>query len=99
MPGEGFIMDALRSLKNNRRDRTSKTSHLGQTSAMETPFIDKNKATAEDLVRIREKIQLQELNEKKQFIKTMIIVFVLVVILFMALNYYWQDLMNFFSFQ
>ena len=99
MPGEGFIMDALRSLKNNRRDRTSKTSHLGQKSAMETPFIDKNKATAEDLVRIREKIQLQELNEKKQFIKTMIIVFVLVVILFMALNYYWQDLMNFFSFQ
>jgi hypothetical protein len=49
MPGEGFIMDALRSLKNNRRDRTSKTSHLGQKSAMRTAVIDRDKAAKSDL--------------------------------------------------
>uniref|UniRef100_UPI00404A87A5 hypothetical protein n=1 Tax=Flavobacterium sp. TaxID=239 RepID=UPI00404A87A5 len=97
MPGEGFMMDALRSLKNNRRDRTSKTSHLGQKSGIDKPFIDKNKATKEDLHKIRTKIQNEEKEaRKKMMIKTVIVV-VLVLVGFWILDNYWKEMLDFIS--
>jgi hypothetical protein len=99
MPGEGFIMDAIRSLKNNKRSRVSKTGHLGQKSIPETPFVDKNKATKSDLEKIRRKIQSQEFDDKKRMIKNLILAFLMVIIVFLTIEHFWMEILNFLSFQ
>ncbi|NJM79172.1 MAG: hypothetical protein HC854_05120 [Flavobacterium sp.] len=83
MAGEGFMMSANTSLKNNKRNKTSRLEKfVNTTSNGQDEFIDHNKATPKQLATIRQ--QLQEKNKailRKKIILTLSIVGSILIIL------------------
>ena len=76
MAGEGFMMSANTSLKNNRRNKTSRLEKfVNTTSNGQDEFVDPNKATPEQLALIRQKLQEEnKAIQKKKIILTVSIV-------------------------
>jgi hypothetical protein len=58
MPGEGSMLHAIITMKNNRRERKSKLERLKNTSNYREAFIDHKKASPELLRKIRTRLQL-----------------------------------------
>ncbi|WP_445455311.1 hypothetical protein [Flavobacterium sp. HNIBRBA15423] len=76
MAGEGFMMSANTSLKNNRRNKTSRLEKfVNTTSNGQDEFLDSNKATPEQLAEIRQKLQ----EENKAILRKKVILTVSIV--------------------
>ena len=83
MAGEGSMMHATTSLKNNRRERKSRLEKfVNTTSNGHSEFIDPIKATPEQLAAIRQKLQEENkaILRKKIVLTTSILGFILIVL-------------------
>ncbi|UOX32358.1 hypothetical protein LXD69_09870 [Flavobacterium sediminilitoris] len=83
MAGEGSMMHANTSLKNNRRNRKSRLENfVNTTSNGYTEFVDPNKATPEVLAEIREKLQVENkiILRKKIIITTAVLVLIIITL-------------------
>lgn len=83
MAGEGSMMSANTSLKNNRRIKTSRLEKfVNSTSNGYDEFVDPIKATPEQLAEIRQKLQEenQVILRKKIVLTTSILGFILLVL-------------------
>lgn len=83
MAGEGFMMSANTSLKNNRRNKTSRLEKfVNTTSNGYDEFVDPNKATPEQLALIRQKLQEenQAIQRKKIILTTSLVGSILIVL-------------------
>lgn len=79
MAGEGSMLHAIITMRNNRRNRKSKFERLKNTSNTREKFVDYKKASPELLRNIR--IQLQKEN-KKQLKKAVILTGLVMLIVF-----------------
>ena len=76
MAGEGFMMNANASLKNNRRSKKSRLENfVNTTSNNYDEFIDYNKATPEQLKEIKYKLQ----EENKAILRKKVILTVSII--------------------
>lgn len=91
MAGEGFMMSANSSLKNNKRNKSSRLEKfINTTTNGQSDFIDHNTATPEMLAEIREKLQAEnKLYLRKKIIKTTIFL-IAIVIIFSIFNHYFS---------
>ena len=91
MAGEGFMMSANTSLKNNKRNKSSRLEKfVNTTSNGQSEFIDHNTATPEMLAEIRRKLQAEnKLYLRKKIIKTTVVL-VIFVIIFTIFNHYFS---------
>lgn len=83
MAGEGSMMHANTSLKNNRRIKTSRLEKfVNSTSNGYDEFVDHNKATPEQLAAIRQKLQEENkaILRKKIVLTSSILGFTLIVL-------------------
>ena len=96
MPGEGSMLHALISSRNNKRNRIDKLKRLENTSNKTSEFIDPIQATPELLESIRVKMQAERKVERtKLIIKTIIFLILLFSILYIF-NYNWKWIEGFF---
>ena len=82
MAGEGSMMSANTSLKNNRRIKTSRLEKfVNTTSNGYEEFVDPNNATPEELATIRQKLQAENkaILRKKIILTISILGFILIV--------------------
>ncbi len=82
MAGEGSMMHATTSSKNNRRNKTSRLEKfVNTTSNGQDEFVDPIKATPEQLTAIRQKLQEENkaILRKKIVLTTSILGFILIV--------------------
>lgn len=71
MPGEGSMLNALISSRNNKRNRIDKLKRLENTSNETSEFVDHIQATPELLKSIREKMLVErKLERKKAYCKS-----------------------------
>ncbi len=68
MPGEGSMLHALISSRNNKRNRIDKLKRLENTSNESSDFVDHVQATPELLESIREKMLAERKLEQKKFV-------------------------------
>jgi hypothetical protein len=89
MAGEGSMMHAIITMKNNRRERISKLEKLKNTSNHREIIIDHKKASPELLRKIRTKLQLEnKIRNQKAIIKTsflLILLFITIYLINLAL--------------
>lgn len=92
MPGEGSMLHAIITMKNNRRNRVSKLERLKNTSNHRETFVDHKKASPELLRKIRTKLQKE--NKKRIRLATIITSFVMALffILLYVINVNWQKI-------
>jgi uncharacterized protein (DUF1786 family) len=92
MPGEGSMLHAIITMKNNRRNRVSKLERLKNTSNNRETFVDHKKASPELLRKIRTKLQKE--NKKRIRLATIITSFVMALffILLYVINVNWQKI-------
>ena len=83
MAGEGFMMSANTSLKNNRRNKTSRLEKfVNTTSNGQDEFVDPIKATPEQLATIRQKLQAEnKATLRKKIIMTVSIIGLILLVL------------------
>lgn len=97
MAGEGSMLHAIITMRNNRRERKSKLEKLKNTSNNREKNIDPIKASPELLRNIRTKLQ----NENKKRIQKAIvqtsIVLILIAILIYFINANWSTISNYFG--
>ena len=97
MAGEGSMMHAINTMKNNRRDRKSKLERLKNTSNHREEFIDHKKASPELLRKIRTRLQFENKTRmRKAIIKTSIILIVMCSAVYF-INEHWRKILNFIS--
>lgn len=91
MAGEGFMLSANTSLKNNKRSKKSRLEKfVNTTSNGQSELIDHKTATPEMLAEIREKLQTEnKLQLRKKIIKTVIFI-AIIIIVFTVLNRYFS---------
>lgn len=83
MPGEGSMMHAIISLKNNRRTKKSRLEKfVNTTSNGHDEFVDHIKATPEQLAAIRQRLQAENkaILRKKIILTTSILGFTLIIL-------------------
>lgn len=96
MPGEGSMLHALISSRNNKRNRIDKLKRLENTSNETSEFMDHVQATPELLESIREKILAErKLEQKKLIIKIALFLSVLSVVIYIF-NHNWKWIEGFF---
>ncbi|MBN8567545.1 MAG: hypothetical protein J0M25_12530 [Flavobacteriales bacterium] len=96
MPGEGSMLHALISSRNNKRNRIDKLKRLENTSNETSEFVDHVQATPELLETIREKMLAERKLEQKKFvIKVTLFLIVLAIVLY-VFNYNWKWIEGFF---
>lgn len=89
MAGEGFMMSANTSLKNNRRSKTSRLEKfVNTTSNGQDKFVDPNKATPEQLAIIRHKLQEENKAIHRRKITLTFSILVVILIALTVLNRY-----------
>ena len=87
MPGEGSMLHALISSRNNKRNRIDKLKRLENTSNKTSEFIDPIQATPELLESIRQKMQTERKVERtKLIIKTTLFLIVFFIALYIFNN-------------
>lgn len=97
MAGEGSMLHAIITMKNNRRDRKSKLERLKNTSNNREDFIDHKKASPELLKKIRTRLQFENKTRiQKAIIKTSIILIVMCSAVYF-INDHWREILNFIS--
>jgi hypothetical protein len=97
MDGEGSMLHAIITMKNNRRDRKSKLERLKNTSNHREEFIDHKKASPELLRKIRTRLQFENKTRmQKAIIKTSIILIVMCSAIYIF-NENWRAILNFIS--
>ena len=78
MGGGGSMLQAIISLRNNKRNRIDKQKRLENTSNETSEFVDHIQATPELLESIREKMQAErKIEQKKLMIKIALFLIVL----------------------
>lgn len=97
MPGEGSMLQALISLRNNKRNRTSKLERLENTSNATSEFIDHVQATPELLESIREKMLAEQKLERKRLIIKVILFLIVFFIVLYIFNHNWKWIEGFFK--
>ena len=89
MAGEGSMMSANTSLKNNRRNRTSKLEKFVNTTTNDSiEFVDPNTATPEELAAIRQRLQQENKAIQKKKITLTFSILVVILITLAVLNRY-----------
>lgn len=89
MAGEGFMMSANTSLKNNRRNKTSKLEKFVNTTTNDNiEFVDSNTATPEELAAIRQRLQQENKAIQKKKITLTFSILVVILITLAVLNRY-----------
>lgn len=96
MPGEGSMLQALISLRNNKRNRTSKLERLENTSNATSEFIDHVQAAPELLESIREKMLAEQKLERKRLIIKVILFLIVFFIVLYIFNHNWKWIEEFF---
>lgn len=97
MAGEGSMLHAIITMKNNRRERKSKLERLKNTSNYREAFIDHKKASPELLSKIRTRLQLEnKTRNQKAIIKTSIFLFLMCILVYIY-NENWQSILNYIS--
>jgi hypothetical protein len=95
--GEGSMLHAIITMKNNRRERKSKLERLKNTSNHRESFIDHKKASPELLRKIRTRLQLEnKTRNQKAIIKTSILLFLMCILVYIF-NKNWQSILNYIS--
>jgi hypothetical protein len=95
--GEGSMLHAIITMKNNRRERKSKLERLKNTSNYREAFIDHKKASPELLSKIRTRLQLEnKTRNQKAIIKTSIFLFLMCILVYIY-NENWQSILNYIS--
>jgi Flp pilus assembly protein TadB len=97
MAGEGSMMHAIITMRNNRRNRISKLERLKNTSNYREDFIEQKKASPELLKSIRTKLQ----KENKKLIRLTLIrtsfFMIFICILLYIINVNWQKIAVYFN--
>lgn len=89
MAGEGSMMSANTSLKNNRRNRTSKLEKFVNTTTNDNiEFVDPNTATPEELAAIRQRLQEENKAIQKKKITLTFSILAVILITLAVLNRY-----------
>jgi len=97
MGGGGSMLQAIISLRNNKRKRINKLDRLENTSNATSEFIDHVQATPELLESIREKMLAdRKLERKKLIVKTTLFLIVFFIILY-VFNHNWKWIEGFFK--
>lgn len=96
MGGGGSMLQAIISLRNNKRNRIDKLKRLENTSNETSEFVDHVQATPELLESIREKMLAERKVERtKLIIKTALFLIFLISVLYIF-NYNWKWIEGFF---
>ncbi|WP_438966942.1 hypothetical protein [Flavobacterium sp.] len=97
MAGEGSMMHAIITIRNNRRNRISKLERLKNTSNHREDLIEQKKASPELLRSIRTKLQ----KENKKLIRLTLIrtsfLMIFICILLYIINVNWQKIAVYFN--
>jgi hypothetical protein len=89
MAGEGSMLHAIITMRNNKRNRVSKLERLKNTSNHREEFIDHKNASPELLKKIRTTLQIEnQKRNKKAIIKTSLVL-LLIFIAFYITNTNW----------
>lgn len=96
MPGEGSMLHALISSRNNKRNRIDKLKRLENTSNATSEFIDPIQATPELLGSIRQKMLSERKLERKKLIVKMTLFMILFFIILYIFNHNWKWIEGFF---
>lgn len=90
MAGEGSMLHAIITMRNNRRERKSKLEKLKNTSNHREKNIDPIKASPELLRNIRTKLQTESKTKtRKAIIKTCVLLLVITSLIYFC-NKNWQ---------
>ena len=96
MPGEGSMLHALISSRNNKRNRIDKLKRLENTSNGTSEFIDPIQATPELLESIRQKMLSERKLERKKLIVKMTLFMIVFFIILYVFNHNWKWIEGFF---
>lgn len=96
MPGEGSMLHALISSRNNKRNRIDKVKRLENTSNKTSDFEDHVQATPKLLESIREKMLAERNLEQKKLIVKVILFLILFSIVLYIFNHNWKWIEGFF---
>ncbi len=96
MPGEGSMLHALISSRNNKRNRIDKLKRLENTSNETSEFVDHVQATPELLETIREKMLAERKLEQKKFVIKVTLFLIVLAIVIYVFNYNWKWIEGFF---
>ncbi|RAR47133.1 hypothetical protein [Flavobacterium lacus] len=96
MPGEGSMLHALISLRNNKRNRIDKLKRLENTSNETSEFVNHVQATPELLESIREKMQAERKVEQKKLIIKIVLFLIVLSIVIYIFNHNWKWIEGFF---
>ncbi|MBA4153237.1 hypothetical protein [Flavobacterium sp.] len=96
MPGEGSMLHALISSRNNKRNRIDKLKRLENTSNETSEFVDPIQATPELLESIREKMLIERKLERKKLIVKVTLFLIVLFILLYVFNHNWKWIEGFF---
>lgn len=96
MPGEGSMLHALISSRNNKRNRIDKLKRLENTSNETSEFVDHVQASPELLESIRKKMLAgRKVEQKKLIIKIALFLIILSIVIYIF-NYNWKWIEGFF---
>jgi hypothetical protein len=96
MPGEGSMLHALISSRNNKRNRIDKLKRLENTSNETSNYVDHVQATPELLESIREKMLAERKLERKKLVVKVALFLVMFSIILYIFNYNWKWIEGFF---
>jgi hypothetical protein len=97
MGGGGSMLQAIISLRNNKRNRINKLERLENTSNATSEFIDHVQATPELLESIREKMLAEQKLERKRLIIKVILFLIVFFIVLYIFNHNWKWIEGFFK--
>ncbi|GGD29505.1 hypothetical protein [Flavobacterium orientale] len=96
MGGGGSMLQAIISLRNNKRNRIDKQKRLENTSNETSEFVDHIQATPELLESIREKMQAERKAEQKKLIRSVTLFIIVLFIVLYIFNHNWKWIEGFF---
>jgi hypothetical protein len=96
MGGGGSMLQAIISLRNNKRNRIDKLKRLENTSNESSEFVDHKQSSPELLESIREKMLAERKLERKKLIVKVILFLIVLSIVLYIFNYNWKWIEGFF---
>ena len=96
MGGGGSMLQAIISLRNNKRNRIDKLKRLENTSNETSEFVDHVQATPELLESIRKKMLAERKLERKKLIVKVILFLIVLSIALYIFNHNWKWIEGFF---
>lgn len=93
MGGEGSMMAAMQSLKNNRALRSKRRKgKLSFVSSIDEKWVDPKKATFEQLMEIRKRVRRERKIRTRKIIALTIVGVLIIILLFFIID--WDALFN-----